>query len=114
LASAARYGLCFDTPFLGVLSKEDVRICHDFVFGVKGKAGNFFHGLSNSCVVRNLSVVNLVAGFGGHGERESKVPSLRDSIYFLCVPGTYVPGFPIPPLRGLSIVRPTFSFVIKP
>jgi hypothetical protein len=28
------------------------------------------------------------------------MPSLRDSVRRLCSPGTYVPGFHIPPLRG--------------
>jgi len=29
------------------------------------------------------------------------------------LPGTAVPGFPVPPLRGLCIVRPTFSVDLK-
>jgi hypothetical protein len=32
---------------------------------------------------------------------------------FPCLPGTAVPGFPVPPLRGWSIVRSTFSLGLK-
>ena len=33
------------------------------------------------------------------------MPSLRDSGSLLTVPGTYVPGYHIPPLRGWGLVR---------
>ena len=33
------------------------------------------------------------------------MPSLRDSVWWVCSPGTYVPGFHIPPLRGWGTER---------
>ena len=37
--------------------------------------------------------------------QERRVPSLRDFVNLPCAPGTAVPGFLIPPLRGWPIWR---------
>jgi hypothetical protein len=40
------------------------------------------------------------------------VPSLAGLDLRAFVPGTYMPGFPVPPLRGLTIVRSTRVFFL--
>jgi hypothetical protein len=54
VASAARFVSCMYPPFLGVLSEEDVRLCHDLVFLVKGKK-TFCRALTNS-ILRAASI----------------------------------------------------------
>jgi hypothetical protein len=47
---------------------------------------------------------------GNEESGASFVPSLRDWLFLLIVTGTSVPGFHIPPLRGLSARNPALPY----